>query len=82
MKRLVAAALLVSIGATAEEAAKIEGPAEAQVEENGGHKDWPSLDEWADNNKLKSGTLSAEVLLGYEYSDLSNNGTNRKLRRL
>ena len=75
MKHIVAVALLVSIGAIAEEAAKIEEPAEAKVEESGGHKEWPSLDEWADNNKLKSGTLTAEILLGYEYSDLSGNAT-------
>jgi len=75
MKRLVTAVLLISMGAIAEEAAKIEEPTEAKVEESGGHKDWPSLDEWADNNKLKSGTLTAEILLGYEYSDLSDNGT-------
>lgn len=75
MKRLLIAALLVSMGAIADDAAKIEEPAEAKVEEGGGHKDWPTLDEWADSNKLKEGTLSAEVLLGYEYSDLDGNGT-------
>lgn len=72
MKRLVAVALLVSMGAIAEEAVKVEEPAAAKVEDNGGHKDWPSLNEWAQNNKLNEGTLSAEVLLGYEYSDLDN----------
>ncbi len=75
MKRLLIATLLVSMGAIADDAAKIEEPTEAKVEENGGHKDWPSLDEWAGKNKLKEGTLSAEVLLGYEYSDLDDNGT-------
>jgi len=75
MKRLLIAALLVSMGTIADDAAKIEEPAEAKVEEGGGHKDWPTLDAWADSNKLKEGTLSAEVLLGYEYSDLDGNGT-------
>ncbi len=75
MKYIVAVALLVSMGAIAEEAAKIEEPTEAQVEESNDHKDWPSLDEWANNNKLKEGTLSAEILLGYEHSDLDGNGT-------
>ena len=70
MRRLVIAALLVSIGAIAEEAAIVEEPAKAEVEDSGGHKDWPTLDEWAKGNKLNEGTLTAEFLLGYEYSDL------------
>ena len=78
MKRLVmAAALLVSMGAIAAETAKTEKSPVAKVEseETSSQKTWFSLDEWAKNNKLKQGTLSAEVLLGYEYSDLSGNGT-------
>ncbi|RKX38408.1 MAG: hypothetical protein DRP64_15760, partial [Verrucomicrobia bacterium] len=70
MKRLLIAALLVSMGVIADDAAKVEEPADAKVEESGGHKDWPTLDEWSKNNKLNEGTLSAEFLLGYEYSDL------------
>ncbi len=76
MKSIIIAALLVPMGVVAEEAAKVEEPAEAKVEESGGHKDWPSLDEWADSNKLKEGTLTAEILLGYEYSDFEGNGTS------
>ncbi len=76
MKRIVAVALLVSMGAIAEEAAKTVEPNETKVEESSGHKDWPSLDEWANSNKLKSGILSAEFLLAYEYSDLDGNGRN------
>ena len=78
MKRLVmAAALLVSMGAIAAETAKTgKSPvAKVESEETSSQKTWFSLDEWAKNNKLKQGTLSAEVLLGYEYSDLSGNGT-------
>lgn len=76
MKYLLALTLLISMAAYAEEAAKVEEPAEAQVEENGGHKDWPTLDDWWKSNKLETGTVSAEVLLGYEYSDLSDNATD------
>ncbi len=77
MKRIIAAALLISMGAIAEDAAKVEEPATAEVNEGGGgHKDWPSLDEWFENNKLNEGALSAEVLIGYEYSDLSGNATD------
>lgn len=72
MKRLLIAATLISTGAYAEEAAKVQEPAEANVEEKS-HKDWPSLDEWATNSKLKEGKLSAEIKLGYEYDDLSDN---------
>lgn len=75
MKYLLITALLASTTAFAEEAAKVQEPAEAEVTESGGFKDWPTLDDWANTNKLKSGTLSAEVLLGYEFSDLSDNGT-------
>ena len=75
MKRLLIIATLISTAAYAEDAAKVEEPQEAQVEQSGGHKDWPSLDEWATGEKLKEGKLSAEILLGYEYSDLSDNGT-------
>ena len=74
MKRLVIAALLVSTCVFAQEAAKVEEPATAEVADSGGHKDWPTLDEWSKNNKLNEGTLSAEFLLGYEYSDLDGNG--------
>ncbi len=75
MKRIVATVLLVSMSAMAEKAAKIEEPPEAKLEDNGVHKNWLPLNDWADSNKLKEGTLSAEILLGYEYSDVSGNGT-------
>lgn len=75
MKYVLIAATVISMGAYAEDAATVQEPAEANVEENGGHKEWPSLDEWAVDNQLKEGTLSAEVKLGYEYDDLSDNTT-------
>ncbi|WP_372795460.1 hypothetical protein [Pontiella sp.] len=65
MKRILLAAALVATAAYADNAG---------VEENQGHKDWPSLDEWATAETLKAGTLSAEVLLGYEFVDQSGNG--------
>ncbi|MEE9367801.1 MAG: alginate export family protein [Pontiella sp.] len=74
MKHVVIAALLVSGGAYAETAATVQEPAAAKVEGNS-HTNWPSLDQWANNNKLKEGTLSAEVLVGYEHSDLDGNAT-------
>ena len=84
MKRILIAALLVSVGTYAEEAAKVQEPAAAKVEENGGHQNWPSLNElWNETktgNDLKdalvNGTPSAEILLGYEYSDLKGNATD------
>ncbi|MDF7809302.1 alginate export family protein [Pontiellaceae bacterium B12219] len=74
MKHLLYAALLISFGAYAEETAKVTEPAEANVEESGGHKEWPSIDEWAEKSNLKNGNLSASVRLGYEYDNLSDNG--------
>ena len=53
MKRIIIAALFVSVGAYAEKAATIQEPTKAQVAESGGHKDWPSFDEWANNNAPK-----------------------------
>ncbi|MEN8254036.1 MAG: hypothetical protein ABFR33_01065 [Verrucomicrobiota bacterium] len=76
MKHLLIAALLVSMGVIADDAAKVEEPAAASVEESGGHKDWPTLDEWWKANKLNEGTMNAEVLLGYEYSDLDDAAGN------
>lgn len=83
MKRIVIAALLVSMSALAEEAAKVEEPAKAEVEVEG-HQTWPSLNElWNDTDTgeelkraLVDGTLSAEILLGYEYSNLRGNTTD------
>ncbi len=74
MKYLLIAAAVVSTATYAEEIAKVEEPTEAKAEENKGHKEWPSLDEWATAEKLKEGKLSAEVLLGYEFVDQSGNG--------
>jgi hypothetical protein len=81
MKRLLIAALLVSMGTYANEAAKVQEPAEAKVEENGGHKDWPSLNElWNDTEHgqglqqaIAGGTPELEILLGYEFADDKNN---------
>lgn len=81
MNRLLIAALLVSIGTYAEEAAKVEEPKEAKVGENQGHKDWPTLDElWngTENGKglqhaIAGGTPSAEIKFGYEFVDDKNN---------
>ncbi len=73
MKRIVIAALLVSVGAYAEQAAKVQEPAEAKVEETG-HQNWPTLDEWFKTNNLNAGTLTAELLVGYEHADLDGNG--------
>lgn len=74
MKYLLTVALFITMAGYAQEAATVEEPAAAEVVENGGHKDWPTLDEWWKANKLNEGTLSAEVLLGYEHSNLSDNG--------
>ena len=63
------------MGAIAKEPVKSEGTTATKLEESDIQKSWPSLDEWANKSKLKEGTLSAEVLLGYEYSDLDGNGT-------
>jgi hypothetical protein len=71
MKRVLVAALLVSGGAYADKAAEVKQPAEAKVEENS-HKNWPTLDEWFKTNNLNAGTLTAELLVGYEHSDLDN----------
>lgn len=74
MKYLLIAALLVSMGTYAGDG--------AQVESNSGHKDWPSLNKlWNETDSgeslkraLVDGTPSAEILLGYEYSDLDDPG--------
>lgn len=72
---LVIAALLVSVGAVAKESKESGATPVTPLEESDIQRSWPSLDEWAGKNKLKEGVLSAEVLLGYEYSDLDGNGT-------
>ncbi|MDZ8119395.1 alginate export family protein [Pontiella agarivorans] len=74
MKHLLMTATLVASAAYAAENAKIVEPEKAEVEQTKGHQEWPSLDEWANAEKLKEGQLSAEVLLGYEYADQSGNG--------
>lgn len=72
MKRLLIAALLVSMGTYAGgDGAKVEEPKKANINDP---KTWPTLDEWAEQNKLYDGKLSAEILLGYEHSDLDGNG--------
>ena len=75
MKRLLIATLLISMGAYAEEEAEVLQPAEASVETGSESKEWPTLDDWWKENRLDQGTVSAEILLGYEYSDLSGNAT-------
>ena len=80
MKRIVIAALLVSMGAIAEEAAKVE---EAEPAEVGPAKEWPTLNECWSNTEtadgikaaLVNGTPTLEILLGYEHSDVDENGT-------
>ncbi|MDF7801468.1 hypothetical protein P4C99_18470 [Pontiellaceae bacterium B1224] len=74
MKRLLIAAALISTGAYAEEAAKIQEPAEATVEKKSEYQ-WPNVNEWANKNKLKDGMLSVDILLGYEYEDQTGNAT-------
>ena len=78
MKYLLIAALLVSMGTYAEEAAQIEEPSDAQLEES---DNWPTLEKyWFEKNHESEfinaliGTPSAEIKLGYEYSDLDGNG--------
>ena len=57
MKRLLIAILILSMGAVAEEAAKIEEPAKAEVCPA---KDWPSLNElW---NETESGNELQRVI--------------------
>lgn len=81
MRQLLLATLLVSTGALAEEAAKVEEAEEATI---ANHKEWPSLDELWNGTEtgqgvqktIAGGTPSAELLLGYEYSDLSGNGAD------
>ena len=75
MKYLLFLILFASIAAYAEEPAQVEQPADATVEESGGHKEWPTLDDWWKKNKLDQGKVSAEILVGYEYSDLRGNTT-------
>jgi hypothetical protein len=80
MKYIVVAALLVSMNVVAEEAAKVEEPAKAEVCPA---KDWKTLNElWNETDTgeslkraLVDGTLGVEVLLGYEFSDLDANGS-------
>ncbi len=84
MKHLLITLLLLSAAAYSQEAAHVQEPDAAHVEEQTGHANWPSLDElWNETktgNDLKSwlvdGTPSAEILLGYEYSDLKGNATD------
>jgi len=87
MRHIVIVALLVSMGAIAEEAVKIEEPAPAEVCPA---KDWPTLNElWNETDTgeelkraLVDGTLSAELLLGYEYSDLDDAAGNNAAHAL
>lgn len=80
MKRIVIAALLVSMNAAAQEAAKVEEPEKAAVCPA---QEWPTLNElWNETETgdgikaaLVNGTPELEVLLGYEFSDLDDNGT-------
>lgn len=74
MKRLLITASLLSMAALAQEPAAVEQPEKAKVAEPQDQKNWFSVDDWADNYKLKEGKLSAEILLGYEYADLDGNG--------
>ncbi len=74
MKRLLLAAALISTAARADEAAPSAEPETADVKKTevtaakpALFENWISLDEWASREKLKEGTFSAEVLLGYEY---------------
>ncbi len=76
MKYVLLAALLVSVGAYADDAAKVQEPAEAKVEENS-HQNWPTLDTWFKTNNLNAGTLTAELLVGYEHSDLDDPGGSK-----
>lgn len=82
MKRLVMTALLVSTGAVAEEAAKVEQPAPAQVccpldQYKSLNELWHTTDTGQGiKQALVGGTPSLEILAGYEYSDLDNNGAN------
>jgi hypothetical protein len=76
MKRLLIAALLVSMGTYAEEAAQVEEPSDAKVEES---DNWPTLEKYwfaknHDSEFLNAliGTPSAEIKLGYEYSDFDD----------
>jgi hypothetical protein len=74
MKHLLFAAMLITMGSYAEEAAKVTEPEGASVETIM-HKDWPSVNEWAEKNNLKNGMLSVDLLLGYEYENQSGNAT-------
>jgi hypothetical protein len=83
MKYLVTAALLVSMSAmAAEEPAKVVEPAKAETTATCPVPYIPTLNElWnKEGNELKqalaNGTPTAEILMGYEYSDLDNNGTD------
>ncbi len=74
MKKLLIGALFVSTVVYSDAAPHPQEPAAAEVtQEKCTHKEWPSLDEWFKGNKLNEGKLTAEILLGYEYSDLSGN---------
>jgi hypothetical protein len=80
MKHLIIAALLVSIGVQAEEAAKAKESAETTPAPK---HTYPTLDElWNQTETgselkkaLADGTPSAEVMFAYEHSDLDDNGT-------
>lgn len=73
MNRLLAALLLLTAGTYADKSA----------DTGKGHQNWPSLNElWNETETgagikqaISNSTLSAELLLGYEYSDLDANGT-------
>ncbi|MCF7818221.1 MAG: alginate export family protein [Kiritimatiellales bacterium] len=79
MKRLVMTALLVSTGAMAEDAAKIEQPAPAPVCPLAQYSSLSDLWNKTDTGNgikqaLVNGTPSLEFMAGYEYSDLDNSG--------
>ena len=84
MKYLITAALFISMNAMTEEPAKVEEAAHVQTEQADPSQHLPTLDGLWDGtvsgNTLKraiaAGSLSAEVLVGYEYSDLDDNGTD------
>jgi hypothetical protein len=84
MKYLVTAALLVSMSAmAAEEPAKVVEPAKAETTATCPVPYIPTLNElWneTEGNEFKqalvNGTPTAEILMGYEYSDFDDNGTD------
>lgn len=78
MKRLAAIVLLISTTAFADDGAAVTEPEEAKM----GHQNWPSVNElWNETetgngikDALVNGTVGLNLLLGYEYSDVKDNG--------